>query len=200
MITTSHPLNCDFIKLSCTLPNESIALHVTNTYEKYNEALKTTIPQLPENIRTTFYSEEPEALVPHDIRVNSIEIEDDFVKLNINAFFYNKDMEAHGSLLFSGVSNLQAEFDDSPVTNDYLLELFQDRELLDVIVDILPNGELVVDFYSLNEEPFEDGKDDDDFQILQLQFKFKNFSTDLESRNPEPEKVAKIDAMDTFEE
>lgn len=200
MIKTTHPMNCDFIKLSCTALDDAAAQKVTDTYDKYNEVLKTLIPKLSPNISNTFYADGPELIMPNDIIVNDIEIDEDAVKLNIKAFFHNQDMDAQGSLLFSGVSSIQAEFDDSPVTNDYLEELFNDRDILDIIFDILPNGETVVDIYSLNEEPEEYGKDDDDFQILHVQIKFKNFSTDLEATKPAVEKVENIDAMDTFEE
>lgn len=192
-------MNCSFIKLSNTAILDSEINIVEKIYSKYNQALPILLRKLPKNILHSFFHSEPETLTVHDIVVNNIEMDEDTVKFNISGFFHNQEKLAIGSLLFTGVKDIKAEFDDSPVTLDYLHELMQDRALLELYFDVLPNNTYSVDIYSLNEERFEDGKDDDDFQILHLQFKFTGYSADLEAVAKEPEKNEKIDAMDTFD-
>lgn len=198
MIKTTHPMNSEFIKLSCTAILDSNIKKIEKTYEDYNKNLYKICSKLPQNILYSFFTEGPELLSIHDINVKDLEIGEESIKFDISGFFHSQDKLAVGSLLFTGVSDIKAEFDDSPVTMDYLIELMHNRNLLEVYFDILPNKTYSVDIYSLNEEPFEDGKDDDDFQILHLQFNFQGYSADLEAIAPDIESNENIDAMDTY--
>lgn len=199
MIKTTHPMNCDFIKLANTAIEDSAVRKVEQVYNDYNKGLPKLIEKLPDNVVYSFF-EGDEQLMAHDITVKGADFnkEDETLEFNIQSFFHAQDKNAVGSLLFTGVKNLIAEFDDSPVTVDYLLELLEDRDLLEIYFDVLENGKYSIDIYSLSEETYEDEKDDDDFQVLHIQFQFSGFGTNLEAITPEQDDNDNIDAMDTF--
>lgn len=186
MIKTTHPISSDFIKEAATCNSDSKIADLAKVFDYYNnELLPKLLTQLPESVKSSFFEGDEQISCPDTVIVE-YEKDEDSVLFNIDTIQYQMNQKSTGKILFTGVEDFKAEFDGSPVTQDYLESIIKNRMIYDVFFDKINDELFILDIYSFNEEEFEDGEDLDDVEILHIQFKFKSFSADLE-------KVADLD-------
>lgn len=199
MIKTTNPITPDIVFLSVTTSSVTELNRLETIYDNYNNHfLPKILDKVHPEVHEVFFKSETLISVP-ETEVTEMEVVDDSLLLKIKTVRYNSETDnltnLEGTMLFTGVKDLQAEFEGSPTTLDYLVDIIQNRILYDVFFDIktLADGtvEHLIDIYSFNEENYENDEDDpdlDDIETLHIQFKFTGFSFNAEIvQSPEDE-------------
>lgn len=178
MIKTSHPINAKII-IDSLFPSENKLLFLEPIFNEYNNHY---LPQVEKQISPMvkeLFLEGYEQISASDTTFKGLEQLDDTMIFNISSIQYQKNTYVEGNILFTNVQDFLAEFDSSPITFDYLMEILPTVLVYDIYLDYNHNNQHIIDIYALEGHTDIDNIDEEDVALLHIQFKFDALSSDL---------------------